>query len=57
MERETYIRLLLIQKASDLGIHVGVDAAALMANQMLRFAGTQRSDRVGDGICETGSAA
>jgi hypothetical protein len=35
MERETYIRLLLIQKASDLGIHVGVDTAALMANQML----------------------
>jgi hypothetical protein len=35
IERETYIRLLLIQKASALGIHVGVDTAALMANQML----------------------
>jgi hypothetical protein len=35
IERETYIRLLLIQKASELGIHVGVDTAALMANQML----------------------
>ena len=35
MKRETYVRLLLIQKASALGIHVGVDTAALMANQML----------------------
>ncbi len=39
MERETYIRLLLIQKASDLGIHVGVDAAAASANMMLRSLG------------------
>jgi hypothetical protein len=33
--RETYIRLLLIQKASDLGIHVGVDTTAAVANQLL----------------------
>ena len=39
MERETYIRLLLIQKASDLGIHVGLDTAAAMANQMLHSLG------------------
>jgi len=36
MERETYIRLLLIGKAENLGIHVGVDAAALAASQTLR---------------------
>lgn len=36
LERETYIRLLLIRKAEALGIHVGVEAAAAMANQMLR---------------------
>ena len=39
MERETYIRLLLIRKASDLGIHVGVDTAASEASQMLRSLG------------------
>jgi len=39
LERETYIRLLLIQTASDLGIHVGLDTAAEMANQMLRSLG------------------
>jgi len=39
MEREAYIRLLLVQKASELGIHVGVDAAAAAANQMLRSLG------------------
>jgi len=39
MERETYVRLLLIQKASDLGIHVGVDTAADVANQRLRSLG------------------
>jgi peptidyl-prolyl cis-trans isomerase D len=39
LERETYIRLLLMQKASDLGIHVGVDMAAAAANQMLRSLG------------------
>ena len=33
--REAYIRLLLVQKAADLGIHVSVDAAATIANQML----------------------
>jgi hypothetical protein len=39
MEREAYVRLLLIQKASDLGIQVGIDAAATAANQMLRSLG------------------
>ena len=35
IDRETYVRLLLIQKASDLGIHVGLDTAAAVGNQML----------------------
>jgi hypothetical protein len=35
IDRETYIRLLLIQKASDLGIYVGLDTAAALGNQML----------------------
>jgi hypothetical protein len=39
MEREAYIRLLLIKKADGLGIHVGLDAAAASANQMLRSLG------------------
>jgi peptidyl-prolyl cis-trans isomerase D len=39
MKQETYNRLLLIQKASDLGIHVGLDTAAAMANQMLHSLG------------------
>jgi hypothetical protein len=39
MEREAYIRLLLLQKASDLGIQVGLDAAAAAADQMLRSLG------------------
>jgi hypothetical protein len=39
MERETCIRMLLMQKASDLGIHVGLDTAAATANQMLRSLG------------------
>jgi hypothetical protein len=39
MERETYVRLLLIAKAEDLGIHVGVDAAATAGSQMLRSLG------------------
>jgi SurA N-terminal domain len=38
-ERETYVRLLLIAKAQDLGIHVGVDAAATAGSQMLRSLG------------------
>ena len=36
IERETYIRLFLLQKASDLGIHASLDAAATAANQLLR---------------------
>ena len=39
MERETYIRLFLIQKAGDLGIHASLDAAATAADQMLRSIG------------------
>jgi SurA N-terminal domain len=39
IQREAYVRLLLIQKASDLGIHVDLDTAAGMANQMLRSLG------------------
>ncbi len=39
MEREAYVRLLLIQKADELGIHVGADAVATMAGQMLRSLG------------------
>ncbi len=36
MEREAYIRLLMTQKADELGIHVGEDAVASMAGQMIR---------------------
>jgi len=36
IERETYIRLFLLQKAESLGIHASLDAAATSANQMLR---------------------
>ncbi len=36
VERETYIRLFLIQKANDLGIYANLDATAMAANQMLR---------------------
>jgi hypothetical protein len=39
MERETYVRLLLIAKAEELGIHVSLDAAATAASQMLRSLG------------------
>jgi len=39
IEREAYIRLLLDQKADELGIHVGVDAVAAYAGQMIRSLG------------------
>jgi hypothetical protein len=39
LEREAYIRLLLAQKADELGIHVGVDAVAAYAGQMIRSLG------------------
>jgi peptidyl-prolyl cis-trans isomerase D len=39
MEREAYIRLLLTQKADELGIHCGVDEVAAMAGQMIRSLG------------------
>ncbi len=36
MAREIYIRVMLLQKASDLGIHVGEDAVVTAASGMLR---------------------
>ena len=39
VEREAYLRLLLTQKAEDLGIHVNDDEVAAMAGQMLRSLG------------------
>jgi hypothetical protein len=39
MEREAYLRLLLTQKAGDLGIHASDDEVAAMAGQMLRSLG------------------
>ena len=39
IQRETYIRLFLIRKAADLGIHASLDAAAMAANQMLSSLG------------------
>jgi hypothetical protein len=39
MEREAYIRLLLTQKADELGIHVDETAVAAMAGQMIRSLG------------------
>jgi hypothetical protein len=35
IEREAYVRLFMLQKADELGIHAGLDAAAAAANQML----------------------
>ncbi len=39
MEREIYMRLMLVQKANDLGIHAGDDAVLTLANDMLRSIG------------------
>lgn len=39
MQREAYIRLLMTQKADELGIHVGEEAVAAMASQMIRSLG------------------
>ena len=39
LERETYVRLMLFQKAKDLGIHVGEDAVVAAANELLRSIG------------------
>jgi hypothetical protein len=36
LQREVYVRLLLIQKADDLGIYIGDDAAAAAAGEILR---------------------
>jgi hypothetical protein len=41
MDREAYNRLFLIQKASDLGIHVGIKETAAEANQMLHSLGRE----------------
>jgi hypothetical protein len=39
LDREIYVRLMLDQKANDLGIHVGNDEVVTMANEMLRSLG------------------
>jgi len=39
LNREIYIRLMLDQKANDLGIHVGNDEVVTVANEMLRSLG------------------
>jgi hypothetical protein len=39
LDREIYIRLMLAQKANDLGIYVGNDEVVVMANEMLRSLG------------------
>ncbi len=39
LEREVYIRMMLAQKANDLGIYVGNDEVATVANEMLRSLG------------------
>jgi hypothetical protein len=39
LEREIYIRLMLAQKANDLGIYVGNDEVVTVANEMLRSLG------------------
>jgi parvulin-like peptidyl-prolyl isomerase len=39
LEREVYIRLMLAQKANDLGIYVGNDEVVTAANEMLRSLG------------------
>ena len=57
MERETYVRLLLIQKASDLGIHAGLDAAATVANQMLRSLARKGQTVSRERLCEPSAAA
>jgi peptidyl-prolyl cis-trans isomerase D len=37
IEQQAYIRVFLLQKADELGIHAGLDAAAAAANQMLHL--------------------
>jgi hypothetical protein len=39
LDREVYIRLMLVQKADDLGIYVGDDEVVTVANEMLRSLG------------------
>jgi hypothetical protein len=42
LQREIYIRLMLMQKAADLGIHVGDEAVVTAANGLLRSIGRNR---------------
>ena len=39
IDRETYVRLMLMRKAQKLGIHIGEDAVVTAANEMLRSLG------------------
>ncbi len=39
IDRETYVRLMLLRKAQKLGIHIGEDAVVTAANEMLRSLG------------------
>ena len=48
LDREVYIRLMLAQKADDLGIYVGNEEAATAASEMLRIAWTQRPGRAAE---------
>jgi len=43
VERETYFRLLMIQKQADLGVHVSEDAVAKVASERLRAMGRGNS--------------
>jgi hypothetical protein len=43
VEQETYVRLLMIQKADELGIYIGDDSAAAFASEMLRSAELARA--------------
>ncbi|HSY10255.1 MAG TPA: peptidylprolyl isomerase [Candidatus Dormibacteraeota bacterium] len=46
LERQIYARLMLIQKANDLGIHVGDDAAVTSANEILHSPELVRALRI-----------
>ena len=59
LERDIYLRLMLIQKAEDLGIHIGNDAVATMANEILsspaslQAFGINGQSRAAGGFCES----
>jgi hypothetical protein len=46
LQEQTYVRLMLIQKADDLGIHVGDDAAVTEANGILHSPGLVHALRI-----------